>query len=173
MSTEGSIVYYRTPKATHVFKTSAVCFFILGVVLVIGGSDLQAGLIERAAAVISFAGFGICAWISGRRLKRRHWVFAINHDGFSLVGSDGKCSLFVDWKDVQGLAVSDFGYGNALTFAFRDPDAVKARMTPEQRKEAEDNEALGIPILIIPQNALDTPVDDIRNVSTRFFFGAG
>ena len=173
MSAEGSIVYYRTPKATPVFKLSAAGFFFLGVVLVIGGPDLQAGLLARLAAVFSFACFGVCAWFSARRLKRRHGVYAVNHDGFSLVGPDGKTSLVVDWKEVQGVGVSDFGYGNALTFAFRDPDAVKARMTAEQRKSAEENAALGIPTLIIPQNAFDTPVDEIRNVSTRFFFSAG
>lgn len=173
MSTDGSIVYYRTPKPTHVFKLSALCLFILGVWMVVGGTDAQASLIERIAAIFSFLGFGACAWISGRRWKRRHRVYAINHDGFSLADTTGQWALSVDWKEVQGVAVSDFGYGNTLTFAFRDPKAVLSRMTDIQRKRAEDNEAMGIPTLTIPQSALDTPVDDVRNVSTRFFFAAG
>jgi len=173
MSAEGSIIYYRTPKATHLFKTVAAGFFILGAWLTFGGVDMDGGLMEQIAAVASFLCFGICAWISGRRWKKRHPVYAINHDGFSLTGTDGVCKLFVDWKEVQGVAVSDFGYGNALTFAFRDPEAVKARMSEEQKKRAIENDALGIPMLTIPQSALDTSVEDIRNVSTRFFFGAG
>ncbi len=173
MNSEGSIIYYRTPRATHFFKIMAFGFFLLGGWLVLGDLDAERPLIFRIAGLISFFCFGICAWISGRRLKRRFRVYGINHDGFSLAGADGEWSLSVDWKEVQGVGLSDFGYGNVLTFAFRDPEKVKARMTEKQRKRADDNEAVGIPILTIPQNEFDINIEEIRNVSTRFFFGAG
>ena len=60
-----------------------------------------------------------------------------------------------------------------LTFAFRDPNEVKARMTPEQRTRADANEAAGIPTLTIQQGTLDVDVDEIRTTSTRFFFAVG
>jgi len=85
----------------------------------------------------------------------------------------GERSLSVDWKAVQGIGVSDFGYGKVLTFAFRDPEEVKSQMTPEQRARAEANEAAGIPTLTIQQGALDTDVDEIRTISSRFFFAVG
>jgi len=171
MNADGAIIYHKTPKQTNFYMVLAIGFFLLGSWLVIAGAERQ--LLSDITALFSFLCFGFCAWLYGRRLKRRHRVYAINHDGFALSSPDGRWTLNVDWKEVQGVAVSDFGYGNVLTFAFRDPESVKGRMTEKQRKRAEDNEALGIPTLTLPQNALDTPVEEIRNVSTRFFFGAG
>lgn len=169
MNLDESIVYYRTPKRTPIFRMLALGFFLLGVWLVLGGE----GVLIEAVAVVSFLCFGVCAWLSGRRWKRRHRVYAINHDGFSLVGPDGKEALFCAWKEVQGVGISDLGYGKSLTFAFVDPDDVKSRMIPAHRARAEDNESVGLPTLTIPQNQLDLPVDDVRTASGRFFFAAG
>jgi len=173
MNADGSIIYYKTPKTTHFYKLMALGFFLVGSWLVLGGSETAIHSLQHIAGLIGFLCFGFCTWRVGRRMNRRHRVYAINHDGFALASPDGTWTLNVDWKEGQGVAIADFGYDNALTFAFRDPEAVKARMTEKQRKRAEDNEAVGIPTLTLPQSALDTPVEEIRNVSTRFFFGAG
>lgn len=173
MTTDGSIIYHRTPKSRPLFWILGLGFFLLGAWMVFGGLSGEASLIERIIGIVAFGCFGFCAWRVGRRMNRRHRVYAIDHDGFALFGTDGKRSLSVDWKEVQGIGVSDFGYGKVLTFAFRNPDEVKARMTPEQRTRAESNEAAGIPTLTIQQGALDTDVDDIRTTSSRFFFAVG
>jgi hypothetical protein len=170
MSTEGSIVYQRTPRAVPIFRIMAACFFALGAWLMMVGADGVYEIAARVASLVSFGCFGFCTWLTGRRAKRRHSVYAINHDGFSLIGPDGLCSLFVDWNEVQGISATEMGYGKALSFAFRDPDVVKDRMTPEQRARALDNESVGLPTLTIPQSALDTDIDDIRTISQRFFF---
>lgn len=173
MSDEAAFVYHRTPKRKPIFRVLAICFFVLGTWLVIGGISGEPSVIERLAGVVAFFCFGVCAWMVARRMKRRHRVYAIDHDGFSLYGDDGKRSLTVDWKEVQGVGVSDFGYGKVLTFAFRNPDTVKERMAPYHRARAEQNEAAGIPLLTIQQGAIDADVDDIRAASTRFFFAVG
>ena len=171
MSTEGSIVYYRTPKAVPMFRIMAIGFFMMGAWLMFVEASGFIELAARATGLFSFLCFGFSMWLSGRRKKRRHSVYAINHDGFSLTGPDGTCSLFVDWNEVQGVSATDMGYGKALSFAFRDPEVIKERMTPEQRARALENESVGLPTLTIPQNALDTDIDDIRTISQRFFFG--
>ena len=173
MTTDGSIIYHRTPKHKPIFRILAVCFFVLGGWLVIGGISGDPGVLERLVGVAAFAFFGFCVWMVGRRRNRRHRVYAIDHDGFALFGDDGQRSLNVDWNEVQGIGVSDFGYGKVLTFAFRDPDEVKARMTLDQRSRADANEAAGIPTLTIQQGTLDVDVDEIRTTSTRFFFAVG
>ena len=164
-----SIVYYRTPKQKPVFRILAAGFFVFGGWLLFDDNSA----LFKSAALISFLCFGMCAWIAGRRWKRRHRVYAINHDGFSLAGPDGKEALFCEWKEVQGVGVSDLGYGKSLTFAFRNPEEVKARMIPEHRARADENESVGLPTLTIPQNQLDVSVDDVRIASGRFFFAAG
>ena len=173
MNVDGSIIYHRTPKRKPFFRLLAVAFFSFGAFLVLGGLSGDPSLLERFVGVVAFACCGFCAWMVGRRRNRRHRVYAIDHDGFALFGEDGQRSLSVDWKEVQGIGVSDFGYGKVLTFAFRDPDEVKARMTPDQRSRAEENEAAGIPTLTIQQGTLDVDVDEIRTTSTRFFFAVG
>lgn len=173
MSTDGSIIYHRTPRRKPIFRFLAAGFFILGAWLVLGGISGEPSMLERLVGVAAFAGFGCCVWIAGRRVNRRHRVYAIDHDGFALFSDDGERSLSVDWKEVQGISVSDFGYGKVLTFAFRRPEEVKARMTAEQRARADANEAAGIPTLTIQQGALDEDVDDIRTISSRFFFAVG
>jgi len=173
VTADGSIIYHRTPKRKPIYRILALAFFLLGTWMVLGGISGEATVLERLVGLVAFACFGFCAWMVGRRIKRRHRVYAIDHDGFSLFGSDGKPSLSVDWKEVQGIGVSDFGYGKVLTFAFRNPDEVKARMTPSQRARADANEAASIPTLTIQQGAIDSDVDEIRTTSTRFFFAVG
>jgi len=173
VTTDGSIIYHRTPKRRPIYRVLAVGFFVLGGWLILGGLSGEAAMLERLVGLVAFACFGFCAWMAGRRINRRHRVYAIDHDGFALFGSDGQRALNVDWKEVQGIGVSDFGYGKVLTFAFRDPDEVKSRMTPDQRSRADANEAAGIPTLTIQQGAIDVDVDEIRTTSTRFFFAVG
>ena len=173
MNVDGSIIYHRTPKRKPFFRLLAIAFFGFGAFLVLGGLSGEPSLLERLAGVAAFACFGFCIWKVGRRMNRRHRVYAIDHDGFALFGEDGNRSLSVDWKEVQGIGVSDFGYGKVLTFAFRNPDEVKARMTLDQRSRADANEAAGIPTLTIQQGTLDVDVDEIRTTSTRFFFAVG
>jgi len=173
MMTDGSIIYHRTPKRKPIYRILAFAFFLLGTVLVMGGISGEATVLERIVGLIAFGCFGFCAWMVGRRTNRRHRVYAIDHDGFALFGPDGQRSLSVDWKEVQGIGVSDFGYGKVLTFAFRNPEEIKARMTPEQRARADANEAASIPTLTIQQGAIDVDVDEIRTTSSRFFFAVG
>jgi len=173
LSADGSIIYHRTPKRRPVYRVAATALFMIGALLVLVCISLIPMLLTQILGVAAFAGFGYCAWMVGRRTNRRNRVYAIDHDGFALFGPDGERSLSVDWKAVQGIGVSDFGYGKVLTFAFRDPEEVKSQMTPEQRARAEANEAAGIPTLTIQQGALDTDVDEIRTISSRFFFAVG
>jgi len=173
VTTDGSIIYHRTPRRKPIYRILGLAFFLLGAWMVLGGVSGEATLIERLVGVVAFGCAAFCAWMVGKRINRRHRVYAIDHDGFALFGPDGKRALNVDWKEVQGIGVSDFGYGKVLTFAFRNPDEVKARMNPDQRSRADANEAAGIPTLTIQQGAIDSDVDEIRTTSTRFFFAVG
>lgn len=173
MSTDGSIVYHRKPTQAFLLEICAVGFIGVGLWLVLGDLDGKGGMVARAAGIISILCFGLCAILIGRQVMTRHPVYAINHDGFTLAAKAAEDALFVDWKEVQGVGVANIGDQKVLSFAFRDPAKVKARMNAEQRAKAEENEAAGAPILMIPQSALDTSVDEIKNVSTKFFFAAG
>lgn len=173
MSAEGAIIYYRKKHTAMVLQICAVGFVGLGLWLILGDLDGKGGIVARAAGIISILCFGLCAVLIGRQVVTRHAVYAINHDGFTLGLPGDENALFVDWKEVQGVGVANIGDEKVLSFAFRDPQAVKVRMSRTQRAKAEENETAGVPILMIPQNALDVSVDDIRNVSTRFFFAAG
>ena len=173
MNTDGAIVYHRKPTQAFLLEICAVGFIGLGLWLVLGDLDGKGGTVARAAGIISILCFGLCAVLIGRQVMTKHPVYAINHDGFTLGAPGAEGGLFVDWKEVQGVGVAHIGDEKVLSFAFRDPDSIKVRMSPAHRTKAEENEASGVPILMIPQSALDASVDDIKNVSTKFFFAAG
>lgn len=173
MSTDGAIIYYRKPTQAFLLEICAVGFIGLGLWLMLGDLDGNGGMVARVAGIIAILCFGLCAVLIGRQVMTKHPVYAINHDGFTLGAPGNDTALFVDWKEVQGVGVANIGDEKVLSFAFRDPATVKARMTAEQRAKAEENEAAGAPILMIPQSSLDTSVDVIKNVSTKFFFSAG
>ncbi len=173
MSSGGAIVYHRKHKQAFLLQICAVGFIGLGLWLVLRDLDGPGGAMARAAGIISLLCFGLSAIVLGRQVMTKHPVIAINHDGFTLGAPGDSKALFVDWKEVQGVGVANIGDEKVLSFAFRDPEAVKARMNPAQRAKAIENETAGVPILMIPQNILDVSVDEIRTVSTKFFFGAG
>lgn len=173
MSAEGAIVYHRKPQQAFLLEICAVGFIGLGLWLVLRDLDGSGGAVARAAGIVSLLCFGLSAVLIGRQVMTKHPVIAINHEGFTLGSPGDKGALFVDWKEVQGVGVANIGDEKVLSFAFRDPEAVKVRMSAGQRAKAVENEAAGVPILMIPQNALATSVDDIRNVATKFFFSAG
>ena len=173
MSTDGAIIYHRKTQQVFLLEICAVGFVGLGLWLVLGDLDGKGGDVAKAAGIISILCFGLCAVLIGRQVMTKHPVYAINHDGFTLGAPGASDALFVDWKEVQGVGIANIGDEKVLSFAFSDPEKVKSRMSAGHRKKAEENESAGVPILMLPQSILDTSVDDIRNVSTKFFFGAG
>ena len=173
MTAEGAIVYYRKPQKAFLLEICAVGFIGLGLWLVLRDQDGPGGAVARVAGIVSLLCFGLSAVLIGKQVMTKHPVIAINHDGFTLGAPGNPAALFVDWKEVQGVGVANIGDEKVLSFAFRDPEEIKSRMSEQQRAKATENETAGVPILMIPQNVLDTSVDDIRNISTRFFFGAG
>lgn len=169
--TGDSIVYYRKRQTAQLLQICAVGFVGLGLWLILRDLEGTAGAVARAAGVISLLCFGLSGVLIGRKVTVRDAIFAVNHDGMTLM--TGEADLFIDWKDVQGVGVAHMGDEKVLTLAFRRPEAILARMDAEQRRRAEANQAAGVPVVMIPQSLLAESVDTIRNTATRFFFAAG
>jgi len=173
MSNDGAIIYYRKPEQKFHLEICAVGFVGLGLWLLLNDSGEGHMVNAHIAGIASLLCFGLCAIVIGRQAMTKHPVFSVNHDGFILGTPGRKGALSVDWKEVQGVGIANIADEKVLSFAFRDPEKLKARMTASQRAKAQQNEESGVPLLMIPQHMLDAPVDDIRNVSTKFFFNAG
>ena len=173
MSAEGAIIYHAPRSNAMVLQLCAVGFIGMGLWLVLSSdSEDGAAVVARVAGIASILCFGLSTVLIGRQVVAREATYAVTHDGFYLGAPGEEDVLFVDWREVQGVGIANIGDEKVMTFAFRDPNIVKKRMSGEQRAKAEQNEEAGVPILSIPQNRLDTPVEDVRNVSTRFFFAA-
>ena len=173
MASSGAIIYYRKPEQKFQLEICAVGFVGLGLWLLLSDVMGHSEITQRSAGIVSLLCFGLCALVIGRKAMTKHPIFSVNHDGFTLGKPGEKEALEVDWSEVQGVGVANIADDKVLSFAFRDPESLKARMTASQRLKANENESAGVPILMIPQKMLDTSVDDIRNVSTKFFFNAG
>jgi len=173
MSNDGAIIYYRKPEQKFHLEICAVGFVGLGLWLLLGDIGEPSGFNMHSAGIVSLLCFGLCAIVIGRQAMTKHPVFSVNHDGFTLGRPGAKDALIVDWTEVQGIGVANIADEKVLSFAFRDPEQLKARMSAGQRAKANQNEASGVPLLMVPQHMLDASVDDIRNVSTKFFFNAG
>ena len=166
-------IVYRSPRTlAFVYQAAAVGFMGLGLWMLVPERSGDAGTTLRLFGSVCIFLAGLCAVSFGRKSEQRQAVYAITPQGFTLGQPGEPGHLTVGWEEVQGVGIATIGEQKVLSFAFRDPERVKARMPDALRMQAEANETAGFPILSIPQSALEQPVEDVAQVSTRYFYRA-